>query len=119
MIPAKKDLEFYPGDSFTFFFRVFRTTTEGIKSYPVLEGTPAGHVKAARGAEEPVLAAFTCTLGDQVAYPGSILCTLTPEQTADLGEKNFYDVQLTVSPTDIRTYVTGSLDRHMEEVTAS
>lgn len=118
MIPARKDLKFYPGDSFSFFFRVFKKNPDGTKTYQALEGTPRGQVKAQRGAVEPVLEEFTCTLGDQVAYPGSILATLTPTQTAALPATGVYDIQLEKSLTDISTYVTGKFDRDEDQVTS-
>lgn len=110
MKPAAKDISIYRGDSYSLFFRVRKRTNEAPGDYIDLTGTtPKAQIRANEAAAE-VLAEFAASLGDQVNFPGSVLLTLTPTQTAALplsGGK--WDVQIAFSATDVRTYLKGAV----------
>lgn len=62
-----------------------------------------------RGDEAPVQS-FTCTIPDQVAFPGTVLCVLTPAQTAAMTAATYqYDIQIQQDVDHIQTYVTGTI----------
>ncbi len=115
MIPAVRDIEIKKGDTFRLFFRVRAMLPNGSPGdYYDLTGTfPKAQLKKADGTQ---MAEFSATLGDQVAFPGSILLRLGPVTTAGLEVTTTakYDVQVSsVDPTtiddsdDVDTYLEG------------
>lgn len=115
MQPAVQDLSIYQGDSYDFFFRVRERVYD-----PVMEEFTAGdyinltgwvgksQIRVTHDAVE-VLAEFSVTLSDQTTTPGGVLLMLTPAQTAALPSKGVWDVQLTNTAGEIRTFIAGGV----------
>lgn len=124
MIPASRDIEIKKGDTFRLFFRVRAMLPNNSPGdYTDLTGTfPKAQLKDDTGA---LMAEFETTLGDQVAFPGSIQIRLGPVTTAGLAvvSNAKYDVQVSsVDPAtltdddDVDTYLEGGAEV-IEDVT--
>ena len=116
MIPAVRDIEIKKGDTFRLFFRIRSANPDGTPgAYINLTGKfPKAQL---RKADNSLITEFSATLGDQTAYPGSVLIRLGPVTTAGLAPMTDakYDVQVSsVSPATITnsddnyTYLAGS-----------
>lgn len=114
MIPASHDIEIKKGDTFRLFFRVRTANPDGTPgAYIVLTGKfPKAQL---RKADNTLITEFSATLGDQTAYPGSVLLRLGPVTTAGLAPQvdAKYDVQISsVSPATITN--TDDVDTYLE-----
>jgi len=80
MEPAPLDLKIVRGDKFTCFFRV----KQAGGTYINLTGyTAAAQIRQTDG-DGAVAATFTAVIGDQTAFPGSVLLTLLKAVTTTL-----------------------------------
>lgn len=120
MQPAPQDLSIYQGDSFDFFFRVRErdwdpfTETYTAGPYVDLTGwTGKSQIRQTHEATD-ILAEFTVTFSNQATTPGGVLLTLTPAQTVALPAKGVWDVQLTNTAGEIRTFIAGSVTTSRE-----
>lgn len=112
MKPATQNIEIYKGDDFSIFFRIREKLANGDPgSYVDLTGA-VGKAQIRQTEDTATVAAeFTVTIGDQVATPGSVLCTLTGAVTGALSITSpaKWDVQLTHADGKVRTYLAGSV----------
>ena len=113
MQPAVQDLTIYQGDSFDFFFRVRdRTYDVALEefvpgAYINLTGwTGKSQIRATPEATA-VLAEMSVTLSNQSTTPGGVLLKLTSVQTAALPASGVWDVQLTNTAGEVKTFIGG------------
>lgn len=115
--PVTQDFTLYQGDRFELYFKVYSLIWNAATGkydkgpYVDLTGqTPKAQIKAQRGAAEAVVASFACSLADQVADKGGVLCVLLPAQAELLTANSYvYDVQLSSDADHITTYITGQI----------
>jgi hypothetical protein len=117
--PGVYPLTIYKGDSFDFFFRIRGASPDGgvtPGAYQNLTGFTGKAQIRATTASDTVLAEFTVTIPDQniSGNLGSVLMSLTKEQTVDLTD-GVWDIQLS-SGTKSQTYLKGKV-KVIEQVT--
>lgn len=117
MIPGVLDLEIYQGDRYELFFLVRDEILDPVTQqwiadeYVDLTGYIArSQIRDPQGA---VVAEFTCTVVDQTAARGGVLCVLIPAQTKLLvtDVKYVWDVELESpeGPEYVETYLAGKV----------
>jgi hypothetical protein len=106
MLPVNRNISIYKGDTFDLEFRLRARSGEGDPGgYVNLTGaTGKAQIRLTEDSAE-VLAEFAVTCGAD----GTVLITLTAEQTAALVNGGMYDVQIEFPDGSIKTYLRGTV----------
>lgn len=110
MMPATYNLEYYRGDTLTFYINVMDTNGAPL----ALSGAVLFTVATGRGSSPPDPGGgFPTTIACSATLSGSqITCTITPTNGSNLkaGVPYVYDVQVTGVGGVVNTYLTGSIN---------